>query len=699
MEFTPRIRQILTILLDAGEPVPEQKIADAAGVSKRTIQREIDYLGSELSHYHLELKKKKNAGVFVEGELVELQKLRDDLSKSKASGVADKMLRRKYLTAELLRERTPKKLFYFSEKFGVSEATISKDLDAVQEWLLENGIQMIRKPGYGIVLEHSEKNYRKAIQRFVNENVGNEDIRTLVSSHKEAANILGSFHNGNIYELLNSEVLGRVSRVFQELDEPRLKQMTDESYIGLMLHITIAIDRILKGEVITGEDEKLPEYEKDEDYALARSIIRQLEEEFSLKIPQNETGYILLHIRGSKVNYSGQTRLTYKIGVEETLNLIDRMLDAYDNTLACELTCDEEFIHGLMMHLEPAMVRLKNDMSIYNPLLDEIKKEYPDVFEKCKKAAAVITENTGLQVPETEIGFLVMHFGAAEERIGERRIITRTVEIGVVCASGFGVARLMMTKLKGSLSRNVNIRTYGKDEITPYVISRTDFFVTSFTLEGDQIDYLKVSPLITRDDLLLIQAKADEYSHMPRAFEESDFTRQLEQLNALSGKIRFLIRNYKNLYEPEEVSLEVLLETAAVQITGSARRAALLKADLLAREKIMTQIFAGMEFALFHTRTKAVSDAVFYTVTPQQAKRFTDPSLKGIRAAVIMLMPDGTKEEQETDKEMLGHISSAFVEDEPFLHTIFTADEACIREQLQKVLKAYFNEYIARING
>ena len=289
MEFTPRIRQILTILLDAGEPVPEQKIADAAGVSKRTIQREIDYLGSELSHYHLELKKKKNAGVFVAGESVELQKLRDDLSKSKESGIADKTLRRKYLTAELLRERTPKKLFYFSEKFGVSEATISKDLDAVQEWLLENGVQMIRKPGYGIVLEHSEKDYRKAIQRFVNENVGNEDIRALVSSHKEAANILGSFHNGNIYELLNSEVLGRVSRVFQELDEPRLKQMTDESYIGLMLHITIAVDRILKGEVITGEDGKLPEYEKDEDYALARSIIRQLEAEFSLKIPQNDT--------------------------------------------------------------------------------------------------------------------------------------------------------------------------------------------------------------------------------------------------------------------------------------------------------------------------------------------------------------------------------------------------------------------------
>lgn len=699
MEFTPRIRQILTTLLDAGGPVPEQKIAETVGVSKRTIQREIDYLESELSRYHLKLKKKKNAGVFVAGESVELQKLRDDLNNSKESGIADKTLRRKYLTAELLRERTPKKLYYFSEKFGVSEATISKDLDAVQKWLLESNVKMIRKPGYGIMLEHSEKDYRKALQRFVNENVGNDDIRELIKAHKGAADILGSYDSGNIYELLNSEVLGRVSRVFQEIGEPRLKQMTDESYISLMLHITIAIDRILKGEVITGEDEKAETYEFDEDYALAETIISHLEQEFALKIPKNETGYILLHIRGSKVNYSGQSELTEPIGAEETLNLIDQMLTAYDSTLACELKCDEEFIHGLMMHLEPAMVRLKNDMNIYNPLLDEIKKEYPDVFEKCKKAVAVITENTGFLVPEAEVGFLAMHFGAAAERIGENRIITRTVEIGVICASGFGVARLMKTKLMGSLSRNVRIRTYGRDEITPYVIARTDFFVTSFTMDNDEIDYVKVSPLITRDDLMVIQTKADEYSHMPRAWEESDFTRQLEQVNALAAKIRFLIKNYKNLFEPEALPLEKLLETVAAQITDNAQCAVLLTADLLAREKIMTQIFAEMEFALFHTRTKAVKNAVFYTVTPQLAKQFTDPSMKNIKAAVIMLMPDGTREEQEADKELLGHISSAFVEDEKFLHTIFTADETKIREELQKVLKAYFNEYITRISG
>ena len=44
MEFTPRIQLILKILMDRKEPVGKQEIADELGVSKRTVQREFEYL-------------------------------------------------------------------------------------------------------------------------------------------------------------------------------------------------------------------------------------------------------------------------------------------------------------------------------------------------------------------------------------------------------------------------------------------------------------------------------------------------------------------------------------------------------------------------------------------------------------------------------------------------------------------------------
>ena len=44
MEFTPRISQILKILLANGGPISKQEIAEDLGVSKRTVQREFEYL-------------------------------------------------------------------------------------------------------------------------------------------------------------------------------------------------------------------------------------------------------------------------------------------------------------------------------------------------------------------------------------------------------------------------------------------------------------------------------------------------------------------------------------------------------------------------------------------------------------------------------------------------------------------------------
>ena len=44
MEFTPRISQILKILLANGGPIGKQEIAEELGVSKRTVQREFEYL-------------------------------------------------------------------------------------------------------------------------------------------------------------------------------------------------------------------------------------------------------------------------------------------------------------------------------------------------------------------------------------------------------------------------------------------------------------------------------------------------------------------------------------------------------------------------------------------------------------------------------------------------------------------------------
>ena len=182
----------------------------------------------------------------------------------------------------------------------------------------------------------------------------------------------------------------------------------------------------------------------------------------------------------------------------------------------------DDFIQGLLVHLEPALYRMKNDMTIYNPLLDEIKNEYPDMFESCEKAAKVITERTGIVPGEAEIGYLVMHFGAAREKIESRKKKKRIVNAGVICASGFGVARLMLAKLKSKFSdKEVVFHAFGSDEISQHVTSKIDFFISSINVDTLHVDYVMVSPLITQKDIVQISVKIGEYALMPARQENT----------------------------------------------------------------------------------------------------------------------------------------------------------------------------------
>ena len=67
----------------------------------------------------------------------------------------------------------------------------------------------------------------------------------------------------------------------------------------------------------------------------------------------------------------------------------------------------QEFVvHGLAAHLQPTLVRLANNMKIENPLLDQIKRDYAAIFERCRSVAEVIEEHYGYPVPEPELSLI-----------------------------------------------------------------------------------------------------------------------------------------------------------------------------------------------------------------------------------------------------------------------------------------------------
>lgn len=699
MEFTPRMRQILLIMLNEDKVISVKKLAEQMKLSKRTVQRELEYLGKSLKGYKVEFCSKTGAGVWLEGEKEDKDRLLLRLSEKDAPDVSDRSERRKRLILEILKDKSLKKLYYYSDLFGVSEATISADLEAVGDWFRPFHLKIKRKPGYGILIEGCEKDFRLALRSFIDENIDTTFIRDLYEEKDQALlELVGNKNDKNIYKILDNDRLLRVVACIQRMKDKRIMNLTENSYIGLVLHVTIAVNRILKKEILEENAELVESLRGDNEFCLAERIVDVLSVEFKIEIPEIETAYICLHIKGAKVQQieldeSSKKRLN---GQRELFEVVNQMIDRFDPAVAWQLKQDEEFVvQGLAAHLQPTLVRLANNMKIENPLLEQIKSDYAGIFERCKSVAKVIEEHYGYGVPEAEIGYLAIHFGAAMVRLESRREVKRKVNVGVVCASGIGISRLMCSKINKYFGERIELTAFGVSDLTPYTLEHTDFFVSTLPFKATA-DVLYASPLLTAQEMEQLAEKVRKYEYLPAAKKEDEaFRRQLEEVNYMVAQIKSLIERFHITKTNENITFEELLIKAGREQTPYADRQKLIVDALERRELFGTQFFPEFSFALLHARTEGVTRPVFTVFVPESRAIFTSPDMKGIRAAIVMLMPE--EGHAEENSAMLGHLSQKLVEDEKFLNAVMTKEEDELRAMLSRYLKQYFNIYLDKM--
>ena len=67
MKITPRMKQILRVLFRENSPVSVRYLAEQVGVSKRTVQREMESVDSALKGSGIRFLSRTGVGVWLEG--------------------------------------------------------------------------------------------------------------------------------------------------------------------------------------------------------------------------------------------------------------------------------------------------------------------------------------------------------------------------------------------------------------------------------------------------------------------------------------------------------------------------------------------------------------------------------------------------------------------------------------------------------
>ena len=171
----------------------------------------------------LPISSKTGVGVWLEGGEEEKKRLLAEISRGDSYDVSNREDRRKRLVLEILKEKGLKKLYYYSSQFGVSEATVSADLESVESWLGQFGLQISRKPGSGIETNGSEEDYRRAIRAFIEENINTNILREAYEEDTSVLDPQDVLIRSGIGQVLNNDVLKRVIRCITDMDHLQVK--------------------------------------------------------------------------------------------------------------------------------------------------------------------------------------------------------------------------------------------------------------------------------------------------------------------------------------------------------------------------------------------------------------------------------------------------------------------------------------------
>lgn len=681
MEFSIREIRVIETLLRHPGGVTANAIATELDVSARTVHRLLDDADRFLEPHGLTLARQSGRGMKIEGANEARENALDALLEIRPSDLAPDE-RRASLLRILLASGEPMKLRAIASRLGVAVGTAGRDLDEIEEWLADFRLSILRKPGYGVEVLGAERDLRQAMSHLI--------------LHDESSPTRPDARSPN---LINTETLPNIRAMTAEMAASLPHPLADDAIADLGVHAAIMVERLSRGKGVELGDETSRRLREANEHEHARSFGAAIEEKFGVEVSGEEVAYITMHLRGAKLRddegfdlYSGDSGL-------ETASRVKALIHYVENETGIPLAGDGSLYTGLLAHTERAIHRLRDGMRIYNPLLTEMKEDYPALFDLVRHAAERVFADEDF--PDEELGFIAMHFGAALDR-GQGSFPRNVL---VICSAGIGSSRMLASRLEKAFPQIQFLKNASLPELEGVSPADFDLVVSTVPLDMPDESYVRVNPLLSEEETERIRSHLRGRSRDARLAEramtesleamgggEEKFHQMAEATQTIADLIddAFLADHEARGSVPEAMRrmCASLAERELVADAGS------LESALHARMRLGGVGIPGTSLALFHARNEAVvrpNFSVHGFDAPLEIEGM-DGEMMRVRRSLLMAAP---LELSPVALEAISEISVALVERPMEREVLEVGSEAGIIGVLRSIFARYLQNKLS----
>ncbi len=387
----------VVLIMDSNKQwITGKELSNILNVSDRTIRSDIDHInkhyGETLIESNLRYGYRLNYELFT--------KLNIEFDNITPQTPAERCV---YIIQALLFEKHELNLMALQDQVFVSGYSIDNDLKRIKK-ILEpySNLKLVRSKNF-IRLEGSEESKRKLYKELLAEETQGNFLNL---------NRLAAFYK--TFDLLE------VKQILEETFEEYHFHVREMAFPMLMLHVGIAIERILRHNFIH-TDRKNDVIQQSVEYQIASKFFTKVARKIRIEIVEDEIVLLTLLLLGKKSTDYTQDLVHLSTGNYSLQDLVEGMLNDLKEAFDIDFTQDMELKVGLQMHIQSLIERHLKHVNVNNVYLEEIKRKYPLVFEMGIRVGRYMEEVLNMKISESEVGFIALHLGSAYERLNLNR--------------------------------------------------------------------------------------------------------------------------------------------------------------------------------------------------------------------------------------------------------------------------------------